>query len=392
MGNFGKYRRKRRERLQKEAKNRATTDLLGFEDDNGLVVEPAPHVTFFMTKDRLMQYVSVALLILVGVSFFSWGLTSLVTATIAVIVAVALDFLLALVLKEKGPVNTMSAVVYGLIVALSYSLGVPSMAEFSDVMPKEALAAPQAYMYVAVISAFGMIVFKKGQGLLGRKYVNPAAAAKLTVLLPFITRLLLVPEHFASIEKGGLGVPSLAGPIGFTVINNNGAYSFASYLQACFANPADKVIPDVYWLMLVQKFHGWAGGASSIAVIVVGIGLFIAARGYIKWRITLSYLSTVSLMALFMTAIYGGDLMLRVAFEVLIGSSIFLAFFMATDPATTPLTFTGQFIFGAGLGILTVLIQTFMNFYGGSILALILMNLSVPLLDNVGIRKPFGRR
>jgi electron transport complex protein RnfD len=69
-----------------------------------------------------------------------------------------------------------------------------------------------------------------------------------------------------------------------------------------------------------------------------------------------------------------------------------LAFFMATDPATTPLTNMGQGVFGAGLGILTVLIQTYMSFFGGSILALVIMNLMVPLLDRVGIHKPFGRR
>jgi len=61
---------------------------------------------------------------------------------------------------------------------------------------------------------------------------------------------------------------------------------------------------------------------------------------------------------------------------------------MATDSATTPLTYFGQVIFGVGLGILTVLIQVFMNFFGGSILALVIMNLTSPLLDNVGKLHP----
>jgi electron transport complex protein RnfD len=357
-----------------------------------LVVEPAPHITGPMSKNHLMQYTFVALLILVGVSFFSFGVTSLMTSAIAVLVAVALDAVIGLGMKRRGPINTMSAAVFGLIVALSYSLGVPAMAQPTDVLPKEVLAAPQAYVYVAIVSALGMIVFKKGQGLLGRKYVNPAATAKLIVLLPFVTTLLLAKGHFALFTEGGLGVPLLAGPIGNTVINNNGLASFVSYLQSCFANPALTVPPDLYWIMIVQKFHGWVGGVSSLAVIIVGIGLFIAARNYIKWRITLSYLVTVSLMALLMTGIYGGDALVRIVFELFIGSSIFLAFFMATDPATTPLTFTGQVIFGVGLGVLTVLIQTFMNFFGGSILALIIMNLTVPLIDRVGIHKPFGRR
>jgi Na+-translocating ferredoxin:NAD+ oxidoreductase RnfC subunit len=76
-------------------------------------------------------------------------------------------------------------------------------------------------------------------------------------------------------------------------------------------------------------------------------------------------------------------------FELFIGSSIFLAFFMATDPASTPLTYAGQAVFGVGLGVLTVLIQTYINgFFGGSILALVIMNLTSPWLDRVGRLKP----
>ena len=50
-----------------------------------------------------------------------------------------------------------------------------------------------------------------------------------------------------------------------------------------------------------------------------------------------------------MFAVYGGDPWFRLMFELFIGSSIFLAFFMATDPASTPLTYMGQIIFGVGL-------------------------------------------
>jgi electron transport complex protein RnfD len=351
-----------------------------------LVVEPAPHVTGPMTKDLLMEYVFVALLILVGVSYFSWGVTSLITSAIAVLVAVALDYLLFKVVADS-PLNTMSAAVFGLIVALSYTLGEPTIRSI-EILP---LKAPDAYLYVAAISAIGLVIFKKIQGLTGRKYVNPAAAAKLIVMLPFLSTLLIAKDHLGQ-AAGGLGVPSLAGPIGYSVLGNNGLGPFSVYLQACFSAPGTVTPPSVWWVLLVQKFHGWTGGASSLAVIIVGVGLFVVARKYIKWRITLSYIATMAVVSFLMTAIYGGDPYLRVGFELFIGSSIFLAFFMATDPATTPLTGVGQGIFGVGLGILTVLIQTYMNFFGGSILALVIMNLTVPLLDRVGIHKPFGRR
>jgi electron transport complex protein RnfD len=362
-----------------------------------LIVESEPHITGLMTKDRLMLYTFAALLIITAVSAIMWmpvttssgwnlGLTVVINAIIAVGVAVGIDALLCTV--GNSQLNTMSAAVFGLIVTLSYSLGAPTML-IVEVLPLE---APNAFLYVALISFIGLLLFKKLQGLAGRKYVNPAATAKLIVFLPFLGTVLLAKEHFASLSEGGLGVPLLAGPIGNTVINNNGLYSFASYLQGCYGNPTSTTPADLNWLMIVEKYHGWTGGASSIAVIIVGLGLFILARKYIKWNITLSYLVTVTVMALLMTAIYGGDAEVRILFQLFIGSSIFLAFFMATDPATTPLTGIGQIIFGVGLGVLTVLIQTYMNFFGGSLLALVMMNLTVPLLDRVGIHKPFGRR
>ena len=89
-----------------------------------------------------------------------------------------------------------------------------------------------------------------------------------------------------------------------------------------------------------------------------------------------------------MGSIYGGDIVFRILFHLFAGSSIFLAFFMATDPATTPITRSGQLIFGVGLSILTILIQVYTGFLGGSILALIIMNLTSPILDNVGKLSP----
>jgi len=335
----------------------------------------------WMTKNKFMTYTFIALAILSAVSAISFWPTSIVISVIAVAVAVALDYLLSIVMKTKGPRNTMSAAVFGLIVALSYSLGLPTR-NTVEILP---LAAPQAYYYVAGISALGIIVLKKGQNLLGRKYVNPAAAAKLLVLFPFLNLILLAKDHLAS-SFSGAGLPALTSPIGYI-----GQGSFAFWIRSCLGNSTIQSAPnasDIFYTYFIQKFHGWTGGASSLAVILVGVGLFIICRKYVKWRITVAYFGIVTLMSLLMTAFYGGDTLLRLGFELFIGSSIFLAFFMITDPATTPLTYTGQIIFGAGVGILTVIIQTYMNFLGGSVLALVIMNLTTPLLDNVGLRKP----
>lgn len=360
----------------------------------------------WMTKDKLMLYTFIALLIISAITIVMWwdvyaldvatlqpigwqyGLTVLINCLIAVGIAVAIDLLLYKVASDS-PLNLMSSAVFGLIVSLSYTIGEPVM-RVSEVLP---LMAPQAFFYVALITLVGMVLFKKLQGLKGRKYVNPAVAAKL-IVLGFVGLLtILIPaDHLVT---GGLQVPSLAGPINYDVVSGNGAAGFGFYLVGCFGNPATPVsanIPtqnDIFNLFIVTKFHSWAGGASSLAVVIVGIAFFVLARRYIKWRITAAYFASVAIMATLLNFVYpGGDLLLRLGFELFIGSSIFLAFFMATDPATTPLTYIGQAIFGVGLGVLTVLIQTYTGFFGGSILALIIMNFTSPLLDKVGMLKP----
>src|ERR1700690_3520657 len=91
-----------------------------------------------MTKDKLMIYTFVALVILTVVTAVLWtaektpsgwnlGLTLGINAIIAVGLAVGLDVLLYKVTADS-PLNIMSAAVFGLIVTDSYSLGMPSMA------------------------------------------------------------------------------------------------------------------------------------------------------------------------------------------------------------------------------------------------------------------------
>jgi len=338
-----------------------------------------------MTKDLLMKYTFIALCILVAVSFISFGFDSIIIAVISVSVAVVCDYLLSLVMGKKGPLNTMSAAVFGLIVAMSYSLGMaPAMAteEFSILGG----AGIDKYLYPALISAVGLIVFKKIQGLAGRKYVNPAAIAKLLII-----GLLIMAPSSALMPADHMGAFDLQNRLDArAMISCYGEPNLDPMYPYTYGTPEDP-LPDILYTMLVQKYHGWIGGVSSIAVIAVGIALFALLRGYIKWRITLAYLVTTLLFSLVTGYLYGGDITIRILFHLFTGSSIFLAFFMVTDPATTPLTHLGQTIFGIGLGVLTVLIQLYMNFLGGSILALIIMNLTSPILDNVGKLRPTGK-
>jgi coenzyme F420-reducing hydrogenase beta subunit/Na+-translocating ferredoxin:NAD+ oxidoreductase RnfD subunit len=348
-----------------------------------------PNEYSWMTKDKLMTYTAIALAVLVGISILSFGYISILVALIAVGVAVLFDTVIGKVAADSQ-INTMSAVVFGLIVACSYTLGLPTMGLEGTAYPLNiTMQGPGIYLFPAIISMVGIVLFKKIPK--NRKYVNPAAAAKLLVLVFIIVVALFPVEHTEMF-------PNLQSPLS---INSGSPIPFGLAIQQCFGRNFSAYTPDFSGLvstslgdvlstLFLLKYHGWIGGVSSIAVIAVGLALFAVCRRYIKWRITASYLVSVALVAFALSFVYAdGDPIIRAAFHLFIGSSIFLAFFMATDPATTPLTYSGQLLFGVGLGVLSVLIVTYMNgFFGGSILALVIMNLTSPFLDRVGVRRP----
>jgi electron transport complex protein RnfD len=317
-----------------------------FGDEKTLVSCP-------MTKDLLMKYTFVSLCIIAAIAILPFGTVVLIMIVVSVMVATASDYLIFIISKKQQLRDTYSSAVCGMIVALSSSSGTNN-----------------PYLIVGVTSAIAVILFKKVQGLLGRKYLNPAAAAKLLVLAPVWSAALIPREHLI------VNLPSFS--------------SLYESLQACYSYTAP--FKDPLLTLSIMKNHGWLGGASSIAVVAVGTALIVLSRGYIKWKIPLTYLVTIGIVSMGYGLVYGEDVVLRVAFHVLTGSVIFLAFFMATDPATTPLTNVGQIIFAFGLGILTFVFQMSILFLGGSILALVLMNLTAPLLDKVGLPKPSEKR
>ena len=144
----------------------------------------------WMTKDKLMTYTFFSLLILTIVTAALWsmektpskwnlGVTLAINAVIAVGIAVGVDAFLYKMTADS-PLNLLSAAVFGLIVTDCYSLGVPLM-NTVELFPLE---APQCFIFVAGMSALGLVVFKKFVGVTGRKNVNPAAAAKLLLTIP----------------------------------------------------------------------------------------------------------------------------------------------------------------------------------------------------------------
>ncbi len=319
-----------------------------------------------------MIYVFLSLCLPAAAAVWVHGLNALSIMLVSIGVAVGAHLLLSLFVKKEEFRHPFSAMVTGMIVALSYGFSVTA----TTPMVTQILDS----IFVVAIISWGAEMIKKLQGFCHRKYLNPVAASKLLTLtvipfraLPVWTVPLRTAQEFFFFPKDHNA---------YNLIN---AGRFITGIGMHYgSSPVESLI--------TLKVHGWIGGTSSIAVLIAALIMTILCYGYIKWRIPVTYLSTMAVLSTSYWLITGeGKLVpfdLQVAFYVFTGSVFFLAFFMATDPPTTPITHLGQVIFAVGLGILTFAFQLGLNFFGGSVLALVMMNLTTPLLNHVGIRKP----
>ena len=64
---------------------------------------------------------------------------------------------------------------------------------------------------------------------------------------------------------------------------------------------------------------------------------------------------------------------------------------MATDYVTSPITKTGQIVYGILLGIMTGIFRLFGGSAEGVSYAIIFGNLLVPIIERVTLPRPFGK-
>ena len=76
--------------------------------------------------------------------------------------------------------------------------------------------------------------------------------------------------------------------------------------------------------------------------------------------------------------------------HLLSGGLLIGAFFIATDPVTAPLTRRGMWIFGVGVGAITMLIRIVGEYPEGVMFSVLLMNAVTPLIDRFCRKVPTG--
>jgi electron transport complex protein RnfD len=134
----------------------------------------------------------------------------------------------------------------------------------------------------------------------------------------------------------------------------------------------------------VKLFLGNIGGSlgETSALLIIFGGLYLLYKGYIDWRIPVSYLGTVAVLSLLL----GRD----PVFQLLSGGLMLGAFFMATDMVTSPISRMGKIIFGIGAGFFVVLIRFYGGYPEGVSFSILLMNAFTPIINRYTVPKIYG--
>lgn len=314
-----------------------------------LTVSGSPHVQSKETTKSIMWNVVIALLpaLLVGIYYFGFRVLSLTLVSVAA--CLLFEWLIQkFLIKGKETISDGSAVITGMLLAFNLPSDVPS--------------------YIVVIGAFVAIaVGKMTFGGLGKNPFNPALVGRVFLFLSFPTDVAKSEWPTPQPLFGSPLTDALTGPTPLASLGAN--------------NPEG--------LDALQLFLGSTGGSfgevAAIAILLGGIYLLI--RKVITWHIPVSFIVSAGLFA---GILWLCGITVNPVYHLLAGGLMLGAVFMATDMVTSPITKTGQIIFGVGCGLLTILFRCFGPMPEGVSFAILIMNALTPLINKMCKPKRFG--
>lgn len=223
--------------------------------------------------------------------------------------------------------------------------------------------------YALIIStAFAIIFGKMLFGGFGHNIFNPAAVGRAVIFATFT-------GASTNLVTSATPTALIANSYGWVPANADALDGFLSQVGG--------------WSSLfLGTYPGALGETFTIAIVLIGI--FLIVRKIIDWRVPVVYLGTIFVMTAIVAIITGvgsyhgipGFIWYPVLHLVL-GGVVFGAFFMLTDPVTSPTSAAGRTIFALGAGILTVLIRLTGNLPEGCLYSILLMNMMTPLIESL---------
>lgn len=315
-----------------------------------LIISPAPHIHSGDSVSKNMTGVIIAMIPALLASLYFFGLGALIVTLTAVAACMLFEFLIQKYIL-KGPVTILdgSAAVTGILLAFNLPSNLP--------------------IWMIIIGALVAIgVAKMSFGGLGNNPFNPALVGRVFLLISFPVDMTTWP---------------VVAPLTMNYLDaETGATVLGILKEGSASLPA---IKD----MVIGNIPGSIGEVSAIALL---IGLaYMLFRKIITWHIPVSILLTVALFAGILYAVdpetYASPLVHLFSGGLMLG-----AIFMATDYVTSPMTFRGMWIYGVGIGLLTVIIRTWGAYPEGVSFAILIMNGFTPLINFYVKPKRFGEK
>lgn len=323
--------------------------------DTKLIVSASPHLRSEETTTGLMANVIVALTPCVVASAIIFGLRALLVTAVSVVACVAFEWLYCKLLKKANPISDLSAVVTGIILAMNVPVGMP----IGELLIGD---------FVAII------VVKQLFGGIGKNFVNPALAGRAALVASYAGTM---SGAWADPQAGW--VP-LAGTADVVTAATPLAYMKTGDMAGLTSQYS---VTD----MFLGNIGGSLGEISALLLIVGGA--YLIWRKVISWQTPAAYIATVAVLT-FLFPKGGADNLQFMLYSIFGGGLMLGAFFMATDYTTSPVTKTGQLIFGLGCGLLTVFIRYFGSYPEGVCYSIMIMNLVVALIDKAVKPSRFG--
>lgn len=269
----------------------------------------------------------------------AWAVRVILVGAIAIVSAFLTDVVVALCLKKKGKeIFKYFLHSYSYVTAIIFALIVPA-------------SIPYFALVFSVV--FAIVIAKVIFGGFGYNVVNPAAITRIIAGSSFALGIVAIPDLIVS---------------GATVTTS--------------INWVTGAVPSVFSQLdlFMGNYVGAIGETMTFLLIIAGV--YLAIRKVIDYRLPVSYLLSIFVLALILGFVLKIQYPITYAItHLLVGGAMFGAVFMVTDPVTTPTSQLGKIIFGIGAGAITVLIRVSGSLPEGVVFSIVLMNLLTPIID-----------
>jgi Na+-transporting NADH:ubiquinone oxidoreductase subunit B len=231
--------------------------------------------------------------------------------------------------------------------------------------------------------SFGVVFGKEIFGGTGKNFLNPALVGRAFLFFAY-------PAHMSG-DAVWTAVDGYSGatPLAMAAA---GQLDFGAALGANASRVAEV---DLSWMQ--TAFGGIQGSIGETSTVVIAFGaLILLVTRIASWRIMLSMLLGMVAMATLFNVIGSATnpmFAMPWYWHLTLGGFAFGLVYMATDPVSAAMTDTGKLVFGALIGVMTVLIRVVNPaFPEGVMLAILFGNMCAPLIDHYVVRANIRRR